>query len=90
MVKVLSGKETGKLYRDYLKIDELEKTDEVIELTVCDDIISFNTSFFLGLFEKSKDNLKTLCDFKRKYKFVCDDYIKKDIEDAMDILYRFD
>lgn len=81
---ILSGREKGEFLRKKINLDELEKDEEQIVIVVPDSIVSFNSSYFLGLFTPSIVKLKTKSAFFEKYKFECDEYIRKDIEDGIE------
>ena len=85
---ILCGKKNGKLMRNEANLDELEKNDEQVRILIDSDILSFNTSYFIGLFKDSKNKYTTKNKFLKKYKFDCDEYIMKDIMDGIDSLYK--
>ena len=80
---ILSGREKGEHLREKLKLDELERDNDEIVIIVPDSIVSFNSSYFLGLFTPSIKKYKSREKFLEKYKFECDEYIDKDIEDGI-------
>jgi hypothetical protein len=51
--KVFAGRERGKYWRDYFKIDDLDQVPEQVDVLIPPDILSLNISFFLNLFGKS-------------------------------------
>ncbi|HXC61841.1 MAG TPA: hypothetical protein VNV63_04125, partial [Nitrospiria bacterium] len=69
--RVFSGRERGKYWRQYFKLDQLDQDDSTVEVVIPEDILSVNLSFFLSLFGESVRHLGSV-DFKAKYHFVCD------------------
>ena len=80
---ILSGREKGELLRNKLELDELEHDNDEIIIAIPESIVSFNSSYFLGLFTPSIKRYKTKEKFLEKYRFECDEYIFKDIEDGI-------
>lgn len=80
--RVFSGREFGKTVRIKYNLDELDISAEQITIVIPEDTISFNSSFFLGLFDKSIRNLGE-DEFRRKYLFISTDIIGKSIEDGI-------
>lgn len=76
---ILTGRDKGKEARININIDELEEKNDKIILVIPDKIVSFNSSFFLGLFTPSIKKYKTKERFLEKYEFKCDDTIMEDI-----------
>lgn len=68
--KVYTGRPEGEKARSQLKLDDFDKTDDIMKITIPEDTFSVNSSFFSGMFQKS---LKTLGEeaFRRKYLFEC-------------------
>lgn len=81
--RVLSGREEGKKVREKLNLDLIDKNEEIIKVVFPDDIISLNSSFFLGLFGPSVRLLQEL-DFQKKYIFECPKFIEKSIADGIE------
>ena len=81
-VKVISGRDRGIELREKLKIDEKDNDEEIYEFKIAQDVYSFNSSCFLGLFSNS---IKKLGEkrFREKYQFNCSDLIKMNIEDGI-------
>ena len=79
--RVFTGREEGKKARIDSHLDDLDKTNELIKVIIPDDTVSINSSFFLGMFKDSLEDLKEE-KFKEKYKFICnkDFIIKVNIE----------
>ena len=69
--KVFSGRERGKYWRKHFKLDELDHNDSLVEVSIPEDILSINLSFFLSLFGESVRYLGAE-EFRQKYHFVCD------------------
>jgi len=80
---ILSGREKGETLREKLNLDQLEQDNDEVVIVVPDSIVSFNSSYFLGLFTPSIKKYKSKEKFLKKYKFECDEYILKDIEDGI-------
>ncbi|WP_407545042.1 hypothetical protein [Priestia sp. HNGD-A6] len=80
--RVFSGREEGKAARKKLNLDLLDKNQEEVEFVIPVDTLSFNTSFFLGLFGKSVRNLGEN-KFREIYQFQCKPIIKKSIDDGI-------
>lgn len=80
---ILSGRDKGELLRSKLDLDKLEKETDVVTIVVPDSIVSFNSSYFLGLFTPSIIKYKSREEFLKKYTFECDEYILNDIEDGI-------
>lgn len=81
--KVLSGRKEGKDLRDKLTLDTVDYNSEVINVNFPDDIISLNSSFFLGLFGPSVRNLGKE-EFEKKYIFNCPKFIISSINDGIE------
>jgi len=80
--KILSGKDNGIALRTKLKMDEKDKDDNTYEVIISKEVYSFNSSYFLGLFE---DSIKKIGEskFREKYKFDCTPVIMENIEDGI-------
>lgn len=81
--KILSGRDKGELLRAKIELDKKENEYEKIKIVIPISIVSFNSSYFLGLFTPSVKKYKTREAFLEKYEFECDDFIWKDIEDGI-------
>lgn len=68
-ITLLAAKPKGAEARSALKIDELDKTEDHVDVCIPDYIITITPSFFLGLFSKSLDKLGEEA-FFQKYHFV--------------------
>lgn len=81
-IKVISGRDRGITLREKLKIDEKDNDEEIYEFEIAQDVYSFNSSCFLGLFS---DSIKKLGEkkFREKYQFNCSDLIRMNIEDGI-------
>lgn len=86
---LFTGREHGKMAREILKLDDLDKTKTKINFIIPEGTSSLNPSFFLGLFYDSFLNLKSVEEFDNKYTFrFMDDnpkvvqILKSNIEDA--------
>ncbi|KYG90888.1 hypothetical protein A0U40_17620 [[Bacillus] sp. KCTC 13219] len=80
--RVFSGREFGKSIRTKYNLDDLDNTEGQITIKIPDDTISMNSSFFLGLFDRSIIKLGE-DGFREKYKFICSPIIDKSIEDGI-------
>lgn len=85
--KVLSGREIGVKWRKNFLLDNIDNSDKEVEIIVPDDLYSINISFFLGLFGDSIRALGAEC-FKKKYKFKCDAFLRKNIDKYIDKALR--
>ena len=81
-IKVISGRDRGMELREKLKIDEKDIDEEIYEFEIAQDVYSFNSSGFLGLFS---DSIKKLGEkkFREKYQFKCSELIRMNIEDGI-------
>lgn len=80
--KVLSGVDLGKEARKQFNLDMLDKQDNQVTFLIPDDVFSVNSSFFSGLFQVSLKNLGEE-NFRKIYKFECDEVIKMNIENGI-------
>lgn len=78
--KVFSGRARGERVRTEENLDRFDNSDEKIIVKIPDDVFSFNTSFFLGLFGKSVRSAGSREEFRRKFIFQSPDYLEVDIE----------
>ncbi len=93
--KLFSGRPEGAAARKELNLNDLDNDDKNYSVVLPDDTISFNSSFFGGLFEESVIRLGRE-GFVKKYSFVLEngsdisDYLKGDIEEGInDALKEF-
>jgi hypothetical protein len=70
--EVLSGRDCGEEFRRRFKLEDEDRREEPVHVLIPDEIISMNTSFFLGLFAPSVRRLGPT-KFFEKYNFECDD-----------------
>lgn len=81
--KILSGRDFGTQVRQKLKLDEIDKTEEQVIIVIPDDIWSLNSSYFIGVFEKSIHYLGEE-NFRKKYLFqYSNNYILENIEQGI-------
>lgn len=80
--RVFSGRNEGYDLRKKLKLSELEKQYSYIKITVPEDTLSLNTSFFLGLFGESVRELGEE-KFREVYNFDCPSIVKLQINDGI-------
>lgn len=76
---VLSGRPKGVELRKKLDLDKAEAQSDSIRFIIPPQIVSLNSSFFLGLFAESVIRLGE-DRFRSKYSFECRPILKKDIE----------
>jgi hypothetical protein len=81
-VIVLSGRPMGEELAKKLKLSELEEGNDVITVKIPFNIVSLNSSFFLGLFAASVRKLGEVA-FKAKYHFEARPPVLRDIEDGI-------
>jgi len=81
-VKVLSGRDKGNEAREKSKLGVIETEFDVIEILIPADLISLNSSFFLGMFGESVRHLKEE-GFRKKYTFECSSKIMMSIEEGI-------
>lgn len=82
--KILSGRNFGMQVRKNMKLDEIDKIEEQVTIIIPSDIWSLNSSYFIGLFEKSIHYLGEE-KFRRKYLFQCsNNYILENIEQSIE------
>lgn len=86
-IRCLIGEPRGKDQYENLEIDKLEKTYDVITITIPKSIINMSNSFFLGMFGDTIRKYKTRQNFLNKFHFVANDLmmsiINNGINDAL-------
>jgi hypothetical protein len=80
--ELLSGRDCGQEFRKRFRVDQLDGTDEEVIVTIPDEVISMNTSFFLGLFGPSVRKLGPER-FLMKYQFQCDEVHLATVREGM-------
>lgn len=70
--KIFSGRDKGIEVRKEKNLDEIDKNDEPVVVSIPKDTWTINSSFFGGLFEKSVIDLGKE-KFLEKYTFIFDD-----------------
>jgi hypothetical protein len=70
--QVFAGRERGQKVRAAARLDEIDRTDNEVEIRVPEDIYSLNSSFFLGMFGDSVRRFGET-EFRRRYRFVGED-----------------
>jgi hypothetical protein len=81
--KILSGKDMGKKAREYLHLDELDNDVEPrISVILSNSTWAVTASFFIGCFLDSVIHLGSIEKFEEKYRFFCDRFLEKSIEDG--------
>lgn len=81
-VIVFSGRPKGVALRRKLQLDAEDNQPFPVTIVVPDEVVSLNSSFFLGLFADSVTALGRE-KFERKYVFECPVEIREDIEDGI-------
>lgn len=82
--KVLAGRTNGEDIRKKLDLEKIERENNKIEIIIPDEVFSFNSSYFLGMFGESVKSLGKE-KFEEKYKFVTNnESIKMNIKDGID------
>lgn len=81
-MKVISGREKGVELREKLKLDNKDKDNKKYTIVIDEEVYSFNSSCFLGMFGKSIRELGEK-EFREKYIFECTELIKMNIEDGI-------
>jgi len=76
---VISGRPKGSQLRNEFNLDKLDSEDVEVTVEVPAEVISLNSSFFLGLFAPSVKKLG-IEGFESKYKFNCNPEVLDDIE----------
>lgn len=79
----ISGRDLGFKQRRHHKLDELEDTNEEIEIIIADNIIFLSSSFFLGMFGDSVRKCGSKEKFKEKFIFKTNGQIESNIEDGI-------
>jgi hypothetical protein len=87
--KVFTGRDRGIEVREKSKIDELEPTNDEIEIVIPDDIRSINPSFLEEFLNRVVTKLKEE-NFYKKFKFVSNGRykIESDLNEAVDRILR--
>lgn len=88
--KVLSGVKLGEAARNEFNLDLIDSQRNIVTIVIPDYVYSVNSSFFSGLFQQS---IKKLGEhqFRKIYKFECDEIIKMNIENGIsNIVKTFD
>jgi len=75
---VLSGRPKGEALRRDLNLDKLDGDSDSVEVIVPKEVVSLNSSFFSGLFEKSIRAMGAE-KFRAKYLFNCRTEIRDDV-----------
>lgn len=78
--RVFAGRERGTNVRRSAGLDAMDKTGEIVEVKVPDDVYSITPSFFGALFGPSVRKLGSKESFLKKYRFTCEEYIREEIE----------
>ena len=80
--RVFAGRDRGTSVRERARIDDLDRGGEEVEVRIPPDTFSVNSSFFLGMFEKSIQLLGPDA-FRQRYHFIGADVIKRTLEDGI-------
>jgi hypothetical protein len=79
-----TGRPQGKQVREQLDLSDKDCDDKTYDVFIPKNTISFNASFYLGLFYESIKFLKGTENFHQKYKIVyleVNDIVRKGLED---------
>jgi hypothetical protein len=80
-VENLSGRLRGLAARELFKIDDLDQSDDVVEVHVPDYVYSLTPSFFQGLFGKSVHALGDNPErFKSRFRFIAPQIVLQQID----------
>lgn len=79
----ISGRDLGFRQRKHHKLDELEDTNDVIEINIANNIIFLSSSFFLGMFGDSVRKCGSKEKFKEKFIFKSNGQLESNIEDGI-------
>jgi hypothetical protein len=77
---VYTGRDRGERLRKTLKIDELDNTQESIEVVIPANTYSISSSFFLGLFGPSVIKSGSKEEFFKHYNFKTTDFLLRVID----------
>ena len=80
---VFSGRPRGESVRENAGLDEIDRSDDVVQVQIPGDIWSVNASFFLGLFGRSIKHFQNKQAFLKKYNFECTPQIMEDVESGI-------
>lgn len=84
-VRVFAGRERGSEVRQAANLEELDQSDEEVEVRIPDNTFAVNSSFFLGMFGDSIRRLGEAV-FRTHYRFTGKDIartIESGIKDAL-------
>ena len=79
----LTGKPLGINARKLLKLDDLDRLDQSVDVVVPDHIYAISSSFFLGLFSESLKNFGGRDAFLQHYKFAADQVIMEQVSEGI-------
>lgn len=77
---VYTGRDRGERLRDEFHLDDLDASDEVVEVSIPDNIYTISSSFFLGMFGPSvvKAGSKDL--FYQRYHFKSPEFLREVVD----------
>lgn len=81
--KIISGRKNGSEIREKLKIKDLEDNNDIIKIIIPMDVLSFNSSYFLGMLGESVRRYGSKESFLKKYVFECNEIVKININDGI-------
>ena len=82
--KVLAGRTNGEDIRKKINLEKIENENKKIEIIIPNDVFSFNSSYFLGMFGESVKKLGKE-KFEEKYQFnTKNESIRMNIKDGID------
>ena len=87
-VKILSGRKRGKLVREKVRLNEIDKEQMDVEVNVPMDIMTITTSFILAFIGDSVRFYGDEKSFKDKYSFTGTDQVLRDFDDGIEIALK--
>ena len=81
---VYVGRANGLQASDKFKLDSLDNQEGVVEVIVPQSTYALNSSFFLGMFDKSIKHAGSRESFLNKYKFTASKEILATIDNCID------
>lgn len=77
---VYTGRDRGERLRASFHLDDIDSTNELVQVIIPPQTYSISSSFFLGLFGPSVVRLGNKEAFFKKYSFVTSDFLSKVID----------
>lgn len=79
----LTGKPAGINAREFLNLKELDRSSTPVNVIVPEHIYAISSSFFLGMFSESLQNLGGKDEFLQHYKFSADQNFMEQVEEGI-------